>query len=116
MHPNVKHSVSRLPHRVAALLTCLSANLALACVHRGTVTLPPGASATTCAYSCLDSLLDQYLVALSRRDPTGLPLSPNVQFTENGKMLSVGEGLWRKAGALGRYRVKAIDAERHAAA
>jgi hypothetical protein len=42
----------------------------------------------------MEGLLDQYLAALVKHDPSGLPLSKGVRFTENTAELKVGEGLW----------------------
>ena len=35
------------------------------------------------------------LTALAARDPSSLPLAPNVKFTENGAQLPIGEGFWK---------------------
>jgi len=39
-----------------------------------------------------------------------LPLASNVKFTENGKVMTLGEGLWRTAGAA-RHSQSALDVE-----
>ena len=41
--------------------------------------------------------VDRYLEALGRNDPSRLPLSPNVRFTENCQALPLGKGLWATA-------------------
>jgi hypothetical protein len=46
------------------------------------------------------AILDAYLEALPTRDPSGLPLAPDVRFTENGQELDVGTGLWGTATAV----------------
>ena len=38
-------------------------------------------------------LVDQYLAALVKHDPSGLPLSPSVRFTENTAEIKVGDRL-----------------------
>lgn len=49
----------------------------------------PSAHASTgpiplnCDRACLESLIDQYLAALTAHDPKPLPLSANVKYTEN---------------------------------
>jgi hypothetical protein len=41
--------------------------------------------------------MDRYLAALARRDPSGLPVTQDVRFTENGQELELGKGLWATA-------------------
>jgi hypothetical protein len=41
--------------------------------------------------------LAEYLAALARRDPAGLPVAADVRFTENGQELDLGTGLWGTA-------------------
>ena len=45
----------------------------------------------------LVDLMDQYLVALVKHDPAGLPLASNVKLVENTKVTPIGEGLWKTA-------------------
>jgi len=52
--------------------------------------------------------LDQYLDALLANDPSRLPLSDNVRFTENTKPMKLGEGLWKTASAI-KYRHAVAD-------
>lgn len=47
-----------------------------------------------CDRACMIALTDQYLAALVKHDPTGLPLSRGVRFTENTAEIRVGDGLW----------------------
>jgi hypothetical protein len=47
-----------------------------------------------CPRTCMEGLVDQYLAALVRHDPSGLPLSKGVRFTENTAEIQIGEGLW----------------------
>ncbi len=49
---------------------------------------------THCPRVCMEGLVDQYLAALVKHDPSGLPLSKGVRFTENTIELKLGEGLW----------------------
>ena len=56
---------------------------------------PPGP--THCPRACMEKLADDYLQALARHDPSGLPLSKGVRFTENTAEIRVGEGLWISA-------------------
>jgi hypothetical protein len=47
--------------------------------------------------ACMTGLVDQYLAAVVRHDPVGLPLSPGVRFTENTAEIRIGDGLWVSA-------------------
>lgn len=55
------------------------------------------AGETTLGRDQLIGLADQYVEALVRRDPAGLPVTRSVRFTENGQRLALGKGLWRTA-------------------
>jgi hypothetical protein len=60
-----------------------------------------GGVAPPCDRACLTGIVDRYLAALVRHDPTGLPLNRDVKFTENGARIKVGgEGLWVGASEL----------------
>jgi hypothetical protein len=56
----------------------------------------------------LQGIVDSYLDALAKHDPSKLPVAASVKFTENGKELKLGEGFWKTAGA-STYRLYAID-------
>jgi hypothetical protein len=59
----------------------------------------PSARTQTCARSTLTQALDAYFQALANHDPSSLPGTSTVKFTENGKALRLGEGkLWPTAG------------------
>ena len=45
-------------------------------------------------------VIDRYLSALAANDPSGLPLAARVRYTENGRRLELGEGLWRTASGI----------------
>ena len=63
-----------------------------------------------CPRSCMEGLVDQYLAALVRHDPSGLPLSKGVRFTENTIPLPLGDGLWIGATeAPTTFRIYAYD-------
>jgi hypothetical protein len=70
-----------------------------------------GGVAPPCDRACLTAHIDRYLEALVTHDPAGLPLNPDVKFTENTARLEVGsEGLWVAASeAPTDPRVYAID-------
>ncbi|MBN2425081.1 MAG: hypothetical protein JXR46_02290 [Calditrichaceae bacterium] len=47
----------------------------------------------------LINLMDQYLEALVKHDPAGVPLAANVKLVENTEVTPVGKGLWETATA-----------------
>ncbi len=69
-----------------------AAAAAAALGFNGFAAAPPfGSGVTTpCDRSCMSGIVDRYLAALVRHDPTGLPLNRDVKFTENGARLKVG--------------------------
>jgi len=66
-------------------------------------------AAGSCDRACLEGFVDQYLDALTARDPKRLPLTANVKFTENGQRLTLGDGFWNAATAKGVYRLFVTD-------
>jgi len=50
-----------------------------------------------CDRACLEGLIDQYLKAVVAHDPSKLPLSEDVKYSENYQMLKVGDGFWKTA-------------------
>ena len=71
--------------------------------------LPPNADA--CSHPCLRSLADRYVTSLVPHGPQDLPLSPFVRFTENGKVLKIGQGAWRTIDDTAGYRAYVSDPE-----
>ena len=64
--------------------------------------------AGNCDRACLQGVVDSYLDAMAKHDPSKLPVAASVKFTENGKGLKLGEGFWKTAGA-STYRLYALD-------
>ena len=56
-----------------------------------------GAGAGGCDKACLNGIADRYLAALVAHDPSKAPMAPNAKFTEQARVLPVGEGLWKSA-------------------
>ena len=52
----------------------------------------------------LENFINHYLEALSKNDPSGLPLANDVRFVENNQELKVGDGTWKTVTGLGVYR------------
>jgi len=74
------------------------------------------AAAQQCDRTCLAGLLTRYVDALVARDPSGLPLASKVRFTEDGRELQLGEGLWQTVTAKGGFRQDYLDTARQVAA
>ncbi|MEO8466783.1 MAG: hypothetical protein ABI640_15710, partial [Gammaproteobacteria bacterium] len=64
----------------------------------------------SCDNACLKGFMDGYVDALSHRDATKLPVIKEVKYTENGRVLDLGQGFWLTAGAPIRYRDYIFDA------
>jgi hypothetical protein len=66
-------------------------------------------SPASCDNACLKGFIDGYIDALSHRDASKLPVAKEVKYTENGRVLDLGEGFWHTAGAPVRYRDYIFD-------
>jgi hypothetical protein len=53
------------------------------------------AAATKCDRGCLGGIMDEYIAALVKHDPSGLPFAKDVKSTENTKLAAIGQGVWR---------------------
>ena len=88
---------------------------ALVMLLAGIFTVPAYASLgpipLNCDRSCLEGLVDQYLHAVVAHDPTRLPLSSDVMYTENNQAMQIGDGFWKTASAIGNYRHIFADPE-----
>jgi hypothetical protein len=74
------------------------------------------AAAKSCNRECLAGLITDYMQAMVTHNPGGLPVTANVRFTENGKLLKIGEGFWRDVTGVGPYRRDVLDVADHTAA
>jgi hypothetical protein len=65
-----------------------------------------------CTRKCLVDTMDQYLAALPKHDPSGLPLAKDVKLVENTQKTPIGQGLWKTAtGGPTDFKVYAADPE-----
>ena len=64
-----------------------------------------------CDRACLEDVVDQYLAAVVAHDPSLLPLSADVMYTENNQVMDVGDGFWKTAEDRGRYTHVFADPE-----
>jgi hypothetical protein len=67
------------------------------------------AQPSSCDRTCLEGMVDRYLDAVIDNQPTKIPLSPNVRFTEDGQRLLIGDGLWNTMKGKGKYRLFVTD-------
>jgi hypothetical protein len=65
----------------------------------------------SCDRTCLDGFIDHYLEALALGDPSRLPVTPGVRFTEDGQRLNLGDGLWNTATGTGSYKFYMEDVQ-----
>jgi len=65
-----------------------------------------------CTRKCLVDMMDQYLAALPKHDPSGVPLAKDVKLVENTKKTPIGQGLWKTAtGGPTDFKVYAADVD-----
>ena len=68
------------------------------------------AAQSHCDRDCMIRLTDQYLAALVKHNPAGLPLARGVRFTENTAEIPIGDGLWVGASeAPTTFKIYAVD-------
>jgi hypothetical protein len=63
-----------------------------------------------CDRPCLRNLLDQYLTAVIKHDPTDAPLMAGFRQTENAVVVRLGTGAWKTITALGAVQRRYLDA------
>lgn len=78
---------------------------------------PPGAggpsdaaTARPCNRDVMQVMVDRFFLALKAHDTSSLPYAAGAKFTENGRQLQLGEGIWRSAGAE-KFKHTAYDVE-----
>ena len=74
------------------------------------------AQGATCDRACLTDTMTRYLNAMVAHEPSAIPVAPNVKFTEDGKVLKLGEGAWKTVAKLRPYRLDFIDVPQGVAA
>jgi hypothetical protein len=82
----------------------------------GLLLLAQPAAAKTCNRGCLRGFITQYLTAMVAHNPGGLPVAADVRFTENSRVVKLGDGLWQTASGLGTYRQDILDVPQATAA
>ena len=74
--------------------------------------IPSSASAqgAKCDRACLTDMMTRYLNAMVAHDPSSVPVAPNVKFTEDSKVMKLGEGTaWKSVTKVRSYRVDIVD-------
>src|ERR1700704_650576 len=87
----------------------MRATLLIAAALLGVAAAPAVAQDAACDRACLDGTVDRFLDAFVKHDPTLVPLTRTVKFTENGQKLPVGDGSWRTMVGKGTYRLFVTD-------
>jgi len=62
-----------------------------------------------CDRNCLRTKLDQYLAAVIRHDPAGVPLVVGFRQTENAINVRLGNGVWKTVTGLGKVQRRFLD-------
>ncbi|HZL94674.1 MAG TPA: hypothetical protein VFB99_13555, partial [Vicinamibacterales bacterium] len=88
----------------------------LFCALTSTTAFDATAQNSACDSSCLRGFVDGYFEALASRDASRLPVAAELKYTENGRVLELGQGFWKTAGAPLRYRDYVLDPETGGAA
>jgi len=74
-----------------------------------TATIAAEPPAPLCERACLYEVVDQYMSAMVKGDVSAAPLARDVKFTENGIVLTVGDGLWNTISGMRGYDLKLAD-------
>lgn len=82
----------------AALVLSFVSLAAAGAAHAAPAPVP-----TNCDRACLKGLIDEYLAAVVAHDPSRLPLSADVEYTENDQVLDIGDGFWNTVTGRGHY-------------
>jgi hypothetical protein len=75
-----------------------------------------GVQGADCDRACLKSMITKYVDATVTHDPSGLPVAPDVRFTEDSQDLKLGQGLWKTVTKKGDFRQDYIDLKKQIAA
>jgi hypothetical protein len=75
-----------------------------------TIGTTPARTQTACDRNCLRSMLDQYLSAVIKHDPSAAPLVVGFRQTENAINVRPGNGVWKTVTALGKVQRRYLDA------
>lgn len=71
---------------------------------------PAAAAGAPCDRACLRTMLDAYLNAVIKHDPSAAPLMIGFRQTENAVVVRTGAGLWKSMTGLGSMQRRYLDA------
>jgi hypothetical protein len=74
------------------------------------VVASPASAQSACDRSCLRTMLDQYLTAVIKHDPSAAPIVVGFRQTENAINVRPGNGVWKTVTALGKVQRRYLDA------
>jgi len=81
------------------------------------VTAPAfGQAGARCDRDCLRNFITRYLDAMVAHNPKALPTASTLRFTEDTKVMALGEGLWKNASGIRTYRQDFLDVREGVAA
>ena len=82
----------------------------------GLAALAPSVRAADCDRECLRGFITQYLDAMVAHKPGALPVANGIKFTEDTVQKPLGDGLWKTASGLRKYRQDILDVRQGVAA
>jgi hypothetical protein len=91
------------------LLTALAVLMSVFAVGSSSRANASPAKGDDCDRACLNGFADQYMAAVAAHDPSRLPTTANVRYTENDVEMPLGEGLWQTSDGWGSYKVYVDD-------
>ncbi len=103
--------MTRNPVQRFGIVTGFAAFVAL-CAQHALAQAPGAYSAvidSSCDRQCLVGFADGYMAALGRKDPSPLPVAPDVRFTENNVVMQLGDGIWNSIGKVHPDAMRAAD-------
>ncbi len=106
----VRFHAFRLKSRVGYFIEIFALSLAFIAFPHGMVA-NSAQTAGGCDELCLKGVMDTYLDALSKHDPSLVPVAAHYRYTENGAQISLGEALWVTFNSYGKYRHDVYDPE-----
>ena len=69
----------------------------------------PASAQDACDRACLRTMLDQYLAAVVKHDPSAAPLVVGFRQTENAINVRPGNGVWKTVTGLGKVQQRYLD-------
>ena len=77
----------------------------------GAANVSTGPIPLNCDRACLEGVVNQYLAAMTAKDPKRLPLAADVRYTENDQVMQLGDGSWKTVEGPGNYKHIFADPE-----